>query len=353
MFKPKYQITNPILNNLLEIAEVRYLVNHTSILPKEEIRLRREALVRMIHSSTSIEGNVLNRYEVDKVLKGKKIDVPKRDRFEVENYRDALYYIGKLQADKKKITTKTILEIHRLVTKRTIDLDKCGAFRKDKVYVVQRKGRKITKIIYQGPEAKQVPKLVDNLVKWLQKSKKEKICPVIVAALAHYQIASIHPFADGNGRTARALATLILWQRDYDFKKLFVLEDYYNKNRSAYYQAIHTGSKYDERQEADLTNWINYFVKGFKVSEEEVKEKLIPLSLDEKLRRKIGQVYLDKRQIKIVDFIVTMGKITSEDVIDILDIAKRTAQLYLQSLSKLKVIRKEGKGPKSYYILNI
>jgi len=154
MFKPKHTITHKILNDLMEIAEVRSLVLYTPILPRQEAKLRREALVRMIHSSTSIEGNILNRYEVEKILAGKKVDAPKRDIFEVKNYQEAMYYVSRFVQEKRKITVKTILEIHRLITKNTISKENCGHFRKDKVYVVSRRGNKIIKISYTGPEAK-------------------------------------------------------------------------------------------------------------------------------------------------------------------------------------------------------
>ena len=354
MFNPKYTITHQTLNDLMEIAEIKSLVLHTPILPKQELKLRRRALVRMIHSSTSIEGNILNRYEVEKVLAGKKVDAPQRDIFEVKNYRDALYYISKFVEKKQKITVPTILEIHKLVTKNTIDKEKCGHFRKDKVYVVTRRGNKIIKISYTGPEAKQVPTLVRDLVNWLEKTTKENICPIIVAGLAHSEIAAIHPFADGNGRTARLLATLILYQRGYDFRKLFALEDYYNHDRPAYYKAIHLGKNYKERLKADSTNWLEYFIKGFKVEMDNVRNVVIPLSLDVKMKGKIGgQVYLDKNQIKIIDFMMTMGRITSSDVQDILDIKERMAQNYLQELASTKLLKRVSKGPATYYTLNI
>jgi Fic family protein len=354
MFKPKYTISHKILNHLMEIAEVRSLVSRASILPKQEAKLRRQALVRMIHSSTSIEGNILNRYEVEKLLTGQKVDAPKRDIFEVKNYQEAMYYVSRFIEKKRKITVKTILEIQQLITKNTLAEDRCGHFRKTKVYVVSRRGNQIIKVSYTGPEAKEAPKLVRNLVNWLNKAKKENICPIIAAAIAHAEIAAIHPFADGNGRTARILATLILYQRGYDFRKLFALEDYYNQNRPAYYKAIHLGKNYQERLKADLTNWLGYFVQGFASEMQSVKETLIPLSLDAKMKNKIGgQVYLDKNQIKIIDFMMTMGEITSDDVTDILNVNKRTAQRYINEILKTKLIKKEGQGPASFYALNI
>ena len=354
MFNPKYTITNSILNNLLEITDVKALVLRTPILIRQEAKLRRQAMIRMIHSSTSIEGNILNRYEVEKVLANEKVDAPKRDIFEVKNYRDALYYISKFAGEKKKITVKTILEIHRLTTKNTLDEEKSGKFRKNKVFVVSRRGNKIIKVKYTGPDAKIVLKLVKDLTAWISKAKKENICPVIVSAFAHSEIATIHPFADGNGRTARLLATLILYQRGYDFKKLFALEDYYNKNRPAYYKAIHLGKNYEERLKADLTNWLDYFAGGFKSEMQDVKEAVIPLSLDNKMLKKLGgQVYLDKKQVKIVDFVMTMGRVTSNDVVDILNVKERMAQNYLVELVSLKLLKRMGEASATYYVLNI
>ena len=354
MFQPKYTITHTILNDLLEVAETKSVVSRTPILPRQEAKLRKQALIRMIHSSTSIEGNILNRYEVEKVLANEKVDAPERDIFEVKNYRDALRYISKLVEDKKKITVSAILEIHRLATKNTLDKDKCGKFRKRKVFVVSRRGNKIIKVAYTGPDAKQVPKLAKDLAAWLKKTERENICPVIVAAIAHSEIAAIHPFADGNGRTARLLATLILYQRGYDFRKMFALEDYYNQNRPAYYKAIHLGKNYQERVKADLTDWLEYFIGGFKSEMRGIRDIVIPLSLDAKMKKKIGgQVYLDKKQIKIIDFVMTMGRVDSNDVMDILGVKERMAQNYLAELTSVKLLKKVGGGAATHYILNV
>ncbi|TRZ77235.1 Fic family protein [bacterium] len=354
MFKPGYKITHNILNNFMSIAEVRQLVSHTSIMPRQEAKLRREALIRMIHSSTSIEGNMLNRFEVQKVIEGEKVDAPERDIYEIKNYQKAMLYVYNFISDKKEITSKTILDIHELVTNKTLPEDRCGKFRKDKVYVVTRQGKKIIEVRYTGPEAKDVPKLVKALVDWIEMAKKEKICPIFVAGLAHSEIAAIHPFADGNGRTARILATLILYQMGYDFRKLFALEDYYNQDRPAYYKAIHLGKNYEERLKADHTEWLEYFSGGFAYEMNRIHDIIIPLSLDEKMRKKLGgQVFLDKNQIRIVDFMMSMGRFDSNDVVDMFEIDKRTAQRYINELLKTKLIRKEGYGKASFYMLNI
>ena len=135
-----------------------------------------------------------------------------------------------------------------------------------------------------------------------------------------------------------------------DFRRLFALEDYYNKDRPAYYKAINVGENYEKRK-IDITPWLEYFVKGFKEEIDNVKTKVTSLALrkvDDKLH---AQIYLDKDQMKILEFLDQMGRIAVSDVVNILECPKRTAQAHLQRLKKLKIIRQVGKGPASAYIL--
>ena len=168
--------------------------------------------------------------------------------------------------------------------------------------------------------------------------------------IVHQEIAAIHPFADGNGRTARALATLVLYQRGYDFRRLFALEDYYNRNRAEYYKVINIGKNYDERRD-DFTPWLEYFVRGFKEEIDGVKAQIVSLSKRKVSDTIASQIYLAKDQLQIIDFLEQMGKITVADVMDVLQCPRRTAQLQLQKLKKLSMITQVGKGPSSAYVL--
>lgn len=335
---------------LTAIAEAKAVIGRAKLLPKQEFRLRRQALIRMTHSSTHIEGNILNLHQVEAVVRHQKVDAPARDIFEVENYLKALRYIDQVVKKKQKITERVILKIHKLVTDRTLSNEQSGHYRKSPVYVVRRQWARMDETIYTGPDAKKVPKLMKELVSWMRESEGQDVHPVIVAGIVHQEIAAIHPFADGNGRTARALATLILYQRGYDFRRLFALEDYYNKDRPKYYQAINIGKTYEERKK-DSTSWLEYFVKGFKQEIDDIKGKVRSLSLRKIDKELESQIYLDPDQLKIIDFLDQVGKITVSDVVNILECPKRTAQLHLQKLKKLKMIKQVGKGPSSAYIL--
>ncbi|MBU1015164.1 Fic family protein [Patescibacteria group bacterium] len=350
MLKPQYKLTNKIVGMLTAIAEAKAAVERAKLLPKQELRLRRQALIRMTHSSTHIEGNKLNLHQVEAVYARKKVDAPNRDIYEVQNYLKALRYIERIVQKKQSFTERIVLKIHKLVTDKTLPDEQCGKYRKGSVYVIRRRLGFPDEKVYTGPDAKKVKKLMAELVAWIHESERQDVHPVIVAGVLHQEIAAIHPFADGNGRTARALATLVLYQRGFDFRRLFALEDYYNKDRPAYYRAINVGENYEQRR-TDITLWLEYFVKGFKEEIDNVRTKVISLALrkvDDKLN---AQIYLDKDQMKILELLDQMGRIRVRDVVDILECPKRTAQAHLQRLKKLEIIKQVGKGPASAYVL--
>ena len=351
MFNPRYKLTNRILTNLTAVAETKSTIDHAKILPQQEIKLRRQAVIRMTHHSTEIEGNQLNMVQVEALYANKKIDAPDRDIYEVKNYLNALKYIEKVVSEHKSITEKVILKIHKLVTNKTLEPQFSGAYRPGPIYVIRKRFGMPQEILYTGPDAKQVPTLMAEFVSWLQTSLEQEISPVLVAGIAHLEIAAIHPFNDGNGRTARALATLVLYQRGYDFRRLFALEDYYNTNRQDYYKAINVGENYDKRR-TDITSWLEYFVKGFKKEIDNVKDKILSLSthaIDGKIK---SQIYLTPEQLKIIDFLDQVGRIAIKDVEDVLSCPRRTAQLQLQKLKKIKMIKSVGKGKSTAYIIN-
>lgn len=348
MFNPKFKLTNTILANLTAIAESKGIIDRAKILPQQEFRLRRQAVIRMTHHSTEIEGNQLNMEQVEALYAKKKIDAPDRDVHEVKNYLNALTYIERVVAEHKPITEKVILRIHKLVTHKTLVPQFSGVYRPGPIYVVRRRLGMPQEILYTGPEAGRVPSLMAEFVQWLQESEKNEISPVLAAGIAHLEIAAIHPFNDGNGRTARALATLVLYQRGYDFRRLFALEDYYNSSRQKYYKAINVGENYEKRR-SDITSWLDYFVDGFKSEIDNVKGKILSLSSLSVGGKIKSQIYLTPEQLKIIDFLDQVGRITVKDVEDILSCPRRTAQLQLQKLKKIKMIKPIGKGKSTSY----
>ena len=345
MFKPNFKYTNKIVNNLTGISIAREVILNSPFIPKWEVTLRREAIIRKAHSSTAIEGNMLSLEQVSDLANGREVMASRKDKQEVLNYLSVLENIGKL-TDGKKITEKDILSVHKMLTKETLESSSdCGRYRNRYVVV----GNRFTgEIIFKPPVNKDVPKFMKTLVEWLNSDEAKELDPVIEAGIAHYEFVRIHPFIDGNGRTARALATLILYMRGFDAKQFFCLDDYYDSNRQAYYGALQSV----DQETLDLTGWLEYFVDGVNISIETVEERVIRLSSERLRKTKRGQIALTERQMRIIEFINQNGKITNKDLREMLRVSDRAALKEIRKLLDLKVIRTEGRGRSLSYVLS-
>lgn len=349
MFNPKFNITPSILDKISQISEIKTIVERSRVLPKSEIELKRQAVVRMVHTSTSIEGNQLAQYQVSKVLNNQPVKADPHSIQEVKNYQKALLLMDQLSDQKEKLNVEDALNIQKTITENILPQQKSGHFRPSTVYVVHTI-ENIDRVMYRPPSAKKVPVLVKDLFDWLEKATKEGLHPVIRAAILHLEFASIHPFTDGNGRTTRVLTQLHLIQSGWDFRRILVLDEYYNQDRLEYYNALQIEKTYHDRIGKDITSWLEYFTEGFLVEAMRVRDDISATGLDQ-VKSAGDQIFLDRDEIPILDFLTTTGRITSEDVVDILHIAKRTAQLKLKGLVDKGLLKMEGKASATYYIL--
>lgn len=351
MFEPKYVITPLILSRISEIVEIKAAIERSRVLPLNEAHLRRQAILRMAHTSTSIEGNKLAQFEVGKVIEGKVVRASSKDISEVENYYKALQLIEVLAKKTHPINMEEIFLLHKTVVDGLVEKEKVGKIRPADVYVLDDLGDGREILRFKAPVSLQVSKLLSDLLKWLEQSKDLGIHPVIKASILHLQFVSIHPFTDGNGRVARLLTQLQLYRDGWDFRKILVLEDYYNRDRLSYYNAEHQvqGNHYSDNM--DFTSWIEYFTTGFLVEARKALEQIQSIGFG-KVSKKSEQIFLDRDEIQIMDFLTTTGRVTSDDIVDILQVAKRTAQLKLKGLTDKKLLKVQGKGPATFYTLN-
>jgi len=196
MFKPNFRYTDKIVNALTQISAARELILNSPFIPKWEVSLRREAIIRSAHSSTAIEGNRLSLEQVSDLAQGREVMATRKDKQEVLNYLWVLENIDKL-TDGKKITEKDILNVHKLLTQETLENPSdCGVYRNRYVVVAN---RLTGEIFFRPPKNEDVPDLVRAMIGWLNSSEAEALDPVIEAGIAHYEFVRIHPFIDGNG----------------------------------------------------------------------------------------------------------------------------------------------------------
>lgn len=369
-FSPIYKITNQILKNVGAIDSAREVITHAPLVPAWERRFRDEARAKIIHHGTHLEGNDLNLNEVEEILdpvpntpgvKGAHSpgisELPARDRDiqEVINYRSVMEYLDSLASTRSQepstinLTRHILQEIHRLTVKDLLPGDESGHYRSVKVVIRNTTTKEIT---FRPPSPTEVAFFIDNLFTWLSSDEGKSVHPLLRAGILHYELVRIHPFTDGNGRTARAMALLLLFLEGYELKKFFALEEYYDSHPEEYYTALQSVVTTGE-----LTSWLEYFTLGISIEFNRVKTLVQKLSLDLHLKSTIGgrQITLSERQIKLVEHIERFGEISMGSVRDILpDVSEDTILRDLRDLVGKNLLVKKGstKGTRYYLAQN-
>lgn len=379
MFIPKFTITNEILINIGLIDAAREVVMNAPIVPAWEKKFAEDAVVRTVHYGTAIEGNALTLDQARDVLEGKEITARERDIQEVLNYREVLKYIDRLgsakqnRVDPEKLGIKLkygsgaaadapfeykeemLLKIHELTVNNIIlpeEGGRVGEYRKTEVIIRSVKSGEAS---YKAPPAVEVPYLVEAMFVWLNALQSRVLHPVLRAGIVHYLLAGIHPFIEGNGRVARAMAMLVLWAEGYDIRKLFSIEEYFDHDVHGYYSALQAVSNQaKEIEDRDLTPWLEYFTEALGIELNRVKEKVRNLSLDDRLKNKMGkQIALSERQIKMVEYMKDHEELFMRDAQELIPkVSDDTLLRDLKDLIKKGLVKKRGRTKSARYTLN-
>jgi cell filamentation protein, protein adenylyltransferase len=260
MFDPTFQITPQITRHLMAIEASRQAVIELPIDVEMLRSLRETAKLLTTHYSTQIEGNRLTQAQVAEVVAGTRFPGRSRDESEVRHYYSALELVEELARATGPILEVDLGRVHGM------------AFRGQPTPTPYRDGQNLVRdgisggIVYMPPQATDVPGLMAEFVEWINASMAAELLPIpLIAALVHYQFVTVHPYYDGNGRTARLLTTLILHRGGYGLKGIYSLEEYYARDLEGYYNALAVGSShnyYEGRREADVSDFIEYFCRG-------------------------------------------------------------------------------------------
>lgn len=331
MFKPVFNITTQIAQLLIKIEQIKQEIQYLPITPTVLSSLRESARLNTTHYSTFIEGNQLTIQQVENVIKlGSAFPGRKRDQDEILGYYAALETIKKLSDIHKPLTQTDLQYIHALVVGCGKIKIKPTPYRDGQNVIYDGKSKNI---VYLPPEAHDVKQLMEDLIEWLMHAEQTDFpCP-LRAAIAHYQFATIHPYYDGNGRTARLLATTVLHRGGYDLKGLYSLEEYYAKNLSAYYNAISVGPSHNYylgRAEADITPWLEYFCHGMVDSFEKVKMHAL-LAYNKGFEDQSKAIRdLDARQQAVLALFQKSKTVTSKDIQTFFALSARAARALCQ-----------------------
>ena len=335
-FRPKFTITNGITSGLTRIERARGFLEAAALSDAWIQEMGHRALILEAHHTTHIEGTRLTLAQAERLLEG--LPVPEADpddARELLNYRTAFDFVSEYLVTGGPITEGLIGEIHkRLVEGVRGGSAAPGAYRKIQNYVVNSGTREI---VYTPPPAHDVPILMAELVDWL--NREHEAHPVPLSGIAQFQLVNIHPFLDGNGRASRLLSTLCLYRAGYNFKRLFTISEYYDRDRSLFYEAIQSvrGSG------MDMTAWIEYFVDGLSTQLAEVKQRG-----EQVIRRDmlVKQYRLSDRQAKALGYVMEHGSLTIQDFGPLCpEVNRRTLQRDLKVMVDLGVMVEKSTSP--------
>jgi Fic family protein len=351
MYAPKYTISNAILKNIGAIEASKEIIESAPLVPSFEKQFQSDAIVRTIHHGTHIEGNDLTLYQTKKILEGADVYARARDIQEVINYRNVMGLLDEFAVKRGGYDPNMLKDIHRLTVDRIIAPEKIGVFRTTEVLI---KEEGTGKVIFHPPPHVEVPYLLEDFFAWLNDPGAMEIHPVIRAGIAHYILVAVHPFVEGNGRTVRAFATLILMREGYDIKRFFSLEEHFDNDPAAYYDAIgEVDIQSSNIGSRDVTPWLEYFTATLGVELGKIKDKVRKLSVDSKLKVKFGeQIALSERQMRLIEYLSDQGGAGMLELKKVLSmVSEDTVLRELTDLLKKGILKKQGSTKGSRYVM--
>jgi Fic family protein len=345
-FNPRFTITNRMTQAITRIERARGFLEAAQLSADWVREVGEEALILEAHHTTHIEGTRLTLDQAERLWKGETVpEADPNDTRELLNYRDAFAFVSECLDSGDPITEGMIREIHRKLVEGVRGGSAApGDYRRIQNYVVN---AETGQAVYTPLSAVEIPVLMSGLVKWLNADLD--IHPVLVSGIAQFQLVHIHPFLDGNGRTSRLLSTLCLYKAGYDFKRLFTISEYYDRDRPTFYKAIQSVREND----MEMTGWLDYFVTGLETQMVEVRERSEQVIHRDVLVKEHG---LNERQAKGLGHLLRHGALTIQAFEGLCPtVNRRTLQRDLKGMIDKNLIVEGGAGatdPTRHYRLN-
>jgi len=341
-FNPKFTITNSMTSAITQIERAHGFLEAAQLSDDWVRDMGNKALIKEAHHTTHIEGTRLTLDQAKLLWDGESVPgVDPDDVRELLNYRTAFEFVSECLESGDPISEGMIREIHRKLVEGVRGGKAApGEYRRIQNYIIN---SSTGDVIYTPPSAVDVPIMMSEMVKWLNSDLE--IHPVLVSGIAQFQLVHIHPFLDGNGRTSRMLSTLYLYKAGYDFKRLFTISEFYDRDRSAFYQSI----QHVREKGMDMTTWLEYFITGLESQMIEVKKRGEQVIKRDVLVMKHN---LNDRQSKALDFFLINDKLTIQDFEKLCSgVNRRSLQRDLKGMIDKNLIIKKGLTHHQEYLL--
>lgn len=328
---PQFTITPNLLSEVEQIAALRERIQGAMVDLAWIPALQKDTRTRNVHASTAIEGNPLTLEQVRALEEGRELSASgTRPKREVINYFAGLRYVEKHVA-KKNIRHTDILQLHQILAGEVMDQGEAGKYR----MIAVRVGK------YLPPPPDAVSGLMFELLEWWNTAAK-KLSPVLSSAILHYRFESIHPFADGNGRTGRALALWELYRRGFDTHHIFSVDEYYWEDRPKYYAELDGVRKAGE----DMSAWLEYCSTGLRQTLERawLRIQTFQTTSTEKL-------VLRPRQEQLLHLLRDHGSMAPSEIWEALSVSRQGAMDLLRPLLDAGLVEKLGGKKTGRYVL--
>ena len=330
-YVPQFTITPALLAEVEQVAALRERIQSAVVDLAWIPALQKDTRTRNVHASTAIEGNPLTLEQVRALEEGRELSASNaRSKREVINYFAGLRYVEK-NAAKKKIGHMDILELHRILAGEVMDQGVAGKYRMIAVRVGP----------YRPPPPDAVSGLMFELLEWWNTAAK-KLSPVLSSAMLHYRFEAIHPFADGNGRTGRALALWELYRRGFDMHHIFSVDEYYWEDRPKYYAALQGVREAGE----DMSAWLEYCAAGLRQTLERAWLRIQTLQM-----KSSEKLVLRPRQEQLLHLLRDHGGMAPAEIWESLGVSRQGAMDLLRPLLDAGVVEKVGGNKTGRYVL--
>jgi Fic family protein len=328
---PQFTITPRLLSLVEVIAALRERIQGAAVELAWMPALQKDTRTRNVHASTAIEGNPLTLEQVRSLEEGREIvATDARSRREVLNCFAGLRFVEK-QAMKKTIRHKDLFELHRILAGEAMDQGTAGSYRTIQVRVGN----------HFPPAAVDVSGLMFELLEWWNK-KSVELSPVLSSAILHYRFEDIHPFADGNGRTGRALALWELYRRGFDSHHIFSVDEYYWEDRPGYYAALEAVRLQGE----DLTGWLEYCADGVRITLEKAWVRVQAFQVNAP-----AKLVLSPRQELLLKLLRDHGSMSPAELWDAMGLSKQGTMNLLNPLLEGGLVERIGNRKIGRYAL--
>ena len=331
-YEPQFAITARLLTQVEQIAALRERIQAATIQVPWIPALQKDTRTRNTHSSTAIEGNPLTLEQVRAVEEGREIPaVAQRVKREVTNYFAGLRFI-ETRAGIPVITHEEVFNLHRMLAEKVMEQGTAGRYRTIQVRI----GRHLP------PPAQDVSGLMFELLTWWNK-ESVKLSPVLSSAILHYRFEAIHPFADGNGRTGRAIALWELYRRGFDTHHIFSVDEFYWEDRPRYYESLDAVRKAGE----DLTGWLEYSAEGLLKTLERVWTRVQTFAAQSTTKKFV----LRPKQEQLLRLLRDRKSMTPREIWDAMRISRQGALDLLKPLIQAGLVRRVGSKKSGCYLL--